>query len=102
MCGKTGTVQNYIRFEGQKIELEDHSIFVAFAPKSNPKIALAVFVENGGYGATIAAPIASLMIESYIEGGTKRKYLENRIMNHSLQEQYDKQLNPEQYYEARE
>lgn len=102
MCGKTGTVQNYIRFNGNKIELEDHSIFVAFAPKKDPKIALAVFVENGGYGATYAAPIASLMIEKYINGTVSRAYLENSISQANLQEQYNRQLNPELYYETRE
>jgi len=102
MCGKTGTVQNYIRFNGNKIELEDHSIFVAFAPKNDPKIALAVFVENGGYGATYAAPIASLMIEKYINGTVKRSALENSISQASLQEQYNRQLNPELYYETGE
>ena len=62
ICGKTGTVQNYTYVNGKRIELKDHSIFIAFAPKENPKIAIAIFVENGGYGSTIAAPITSLMI----------------------------------------
>jgi penicillin-binding protein 2 len=58
VCGKTGTAQNP--------HGEDHSIFIAFAPKDNPKIAIAVVVENAGFGATWAAPIASLMIEKYL------------------------------------
>jgi len=58
ICGKTGTAQNP--------HGEDHSIFVCFAPKDNPKIAIAVYVENGGSGATYAAPIASVMAEKYI------------------------------------
>ena len=66
ICGKTGTAQNT---SGNG---EDHSIFIAFAPKNNPKIAIAVYVENGGWGSTWAAPIATLMIE---------KYLKNEITN---------------------
>lgn len=66
MCGKTGTAENFIRVNGKKVQVEDHSIFIAFAPKENPKIAIAVFVENGGFGSRIAAPIASMMIEKYL------------------------------------
>ena len=71
-CGKTGTAQNP---HGNY-----HSNFIAFAPADNPKIALAVIIENGGYGATWAAPIASLMIEKYIRGYTTREELEKRMM----------------------
>ena len=71
-CGKTGTAQNP---HGNY-----HSNFIAFAPEENPKIALAVIIENGGYGATWAAPIASLMIEKYIRGYMVREDLEKRIM----------------------
>ena len=71
-CGKTGTAQNP---HGNY-----HSNFIAFAPAEDPKIALAVIIENGGYGATWAAPIASLMIEKYIRGYTKREDLEKRMM----------------------
>lgn len=71
-CGKTGTAQNP---HGNY-----HSNFIAFAPETNPKIALAVIIENGGYGATWAAPIASLMIEHYLRGYTTREELEKRIM----------------------
>ncbi|MGY5354782.1 penicillin-binding protein 2 [Wenyingzhuangia sp. IMCC45467] len=93
ICGKTGTVQNYIRKNGVRYELADHSIFVAFAPKDNPKIALAIFVENGGFGSTIAAPIASLMIEKYLKGTpTDLKWWEDRIINTSLEAEYKKQL----------
>lgn len=66
MCGKTGTAENFIRVNGKKTQVADHSIFIAFAPKDNPKIAIAVFVENGGFGSRIAAPIASMMIEKYL------------------------------------
>lgn len=92
ICGKTGTVENYTRINGKKVKLEDHSILIAFAPKDNPKIALAVFVENGGYGSKIAAPIASLMIEKYLNGNIKRKNIEERMYNLSLEETYRKQL----------
>ena len=71
-CGKTGTAQNP---HGNY-----HSLFIAFAPAEDPKIAMSVIIENGGYGAVWAAPIASLMIEHYIRGYTEREELENRIM----------------------
>ena len=88
ICGKTGTVQNYIRAKGEKHELKDHSIFVAFAPKEQPKIALAVFVENGGFGSAIAAPIASLMIEKYLLGTQSLQFWEDRMVAKSLKEEY--------------
>ena len=62
VCGKTGTVENFIGSVKQK----NHSVFIAFAPMDNPQIAIAVFVENAGFGGTWAAPIASLMIEKYL------------------------------------
>ncbi|WP_010137100.1 penicillin-binding protein 2 [Ochrovirga pacifica] len=92
ICGKTGTVQNYMRKNGKKVALTDHSIFVAFAPKEDPKIALAIFVENGGYGSTIAAPIASLMIEKYLLGTHSLGWWEERILKTSLEAEYKKQL----------
>jgi penicillin-binding protein 2 len=92
VCGKTGTAENFIRLNDKKTQLTDHSIFVAFAPKENPKIALAVFVENGYWGARWAAPIASLMIEKYLNGEVKRTWLENRMLNGSLQSEYEKPL----------
>lgn len=63
LCGKTGTSQNP--------PYEDHAVFMAFAPKDNPKIALAVLIENAGFGAQSAAPIASLIVEKYIDGDIK-------------------------------
>lgn len=90
VCGKTGTVENFISLNGQKTQLTDHSMFIAFAPKENPQIALAVFVENGYWGARWAAPIASLMIEKYLKKEVKRKWLENRILNGSLLTEYEK------------
>lgn len=73
ICGKTGTAQNP--------HGKDHSIFVAFAPKDNPQIAIAVYVENAGFGSTFAAPIASLMTEKCLTGRIKRKYLEDYVLN---------------------
>lgn len=92
ICGKTGTSENYTKINGQKVQLQDHSILIAFAPKNNPKIAMAVFVENGGYGSTIAAPITSLMIEKYLKDSISRKHVEERMINLSLQEIYNIQI----------
>jgi penicillin-binding protein 2 len=72
VCGKTGTAENP--------HGNDHSIFIAFAPKENPQIAIAVYVENQGFGTTYAAPIASLMIEKYLTGQVKRTWYENWVM----------------------
>jgi len=71
VCGKTGTAENP--------HGEDHSIFIAFAPRENPKIVIVVYIENGGFGGTWAAPVASLMIEQYLTGEVKRKALEDYI-----------------------
>ena len=78
ICGKTGTAQNP--------HGNDHSVFICFAPKDNPKIAVAAYVENGGFGATYAAPIASLLTEMYLnkEIGESRKYLEERMLGSNL------------------
>lgn len=76
ICGKTGTSENP--------HGNDHSVFFAFAPKDNPQIAIAVYVENAGFGATWAAPIASLMIEKYLNGEVKRLWMESRILNANL------------------
>lgn len=77
ICGKTGTAQNP--------HGKDHSVFFAFAPKNKPKIAIAVFVENAGFGATWAAPIASLLIEQYLTGKhDTRKYLLERMLKGNL------------------
>jgi penicillin-binding protein 2 len=73
VCGKTGTAQNPFG--------EDHSIFIAFAPRDNPQIAIAVYVENTGFGATWAAPVASLMIEKYLKAEISRPWLEAHIIN---------------------
>ena len=78
VCGKTGTAENP--------HGEDHSLFMAFAPKDNPKIAICVIVENSGFGATWAAPIASLMMEKYLKGNISKnkKWMEERMMNANL------------------
>jgi penicillin-binding protein 2 len=72
VCGKTGTAENP--------HGNDHSIFIAFAPKEDPKIAIAVYVENQGFGTTYAAPIASLMIEKYLNREIKRSWYENWVL----------------------
>jgi penicillin-binding protein 2 len=90
ICGKTGTAENKIRVGGKTYQLKDHSIFVAFAPRDNPKIAIAVFIENSGYGATWAGPIATLMIEKYINGKISRTDLEERMLKESLAPEYKK------------
>lgn len=84
ISGKTGTSENP---HGQ-----DHSIFIAFAPKENPKIAIAVFVENGYWGSRWAGPIATLMIEKYLTGKIGRPLVEEEMLKGSIQEEYDKQL----------
>jgi penicillin-binding protein 2 len=66
ICAKTGTAQNFRIIRGKKMELNENSMFVAFAPRENPKIAVCVVVENAGYGSTSAGPIASLIIEKYL------------------------------------
>ena len=90
ICGKTGTAENYAKIGGVRTKLEDHSIFVAFAPKDNPKIAIAIMIENGGFGSVIAGPIASLMIEKYLRGKITRIDLEKRTLERSLQDRYAK------------
>ena len=76
VCGKTGTAQNP--------RGADNSVFICFAPMDNPKIAIAAYVENGGFGATYAAPMASLMVEKYLKGTVKRTALEERMKNADL------------------
>ena len=82
-CGKTGTAQNP---HGQ-----DHSIFVSFAPKDDPKIAIAVIIENGYWGSRWAAPISSLMTELYLSDTITRPRLEQRMLEGELHEEYRKQ-----------
>lgn len=90
ICGKTGTAENFTKIDGVRTQLTDHSIFVAFAPKDDPKIAIAVFVENGYYGARWAGRIASLMIEKYLKGEVTLKQMEQMVLEKSLEEEYMK------------
>mgnify|MGYP000096835746 CR=1 FL=1 len=76
VCGKTGTSQNP--------QGKDHSVFFAFAPKDDPQIAIAVYIENAGFGGDIAAPIAGLIIEKYLKGEVTRPQLEEQIKNMNL------------------
>ena len=78
VCGKTGTAQNP--------RGADNSVFICFAPKDNPKIAVAAYIENAGFGATWACPIASLLVEKYLTGGIReeRKYVEDRVLQGDL------------------
>lgn len=92
ICGKTGTAENFAKINGVRTQLDDHSIFVAFAPKENPKIAIAVFIENGYWGARWAGPIASLMIEKYLKGEVTQKAREEHIMKNGLKATYEKYL----------
>jgi penicillin-binding protein 2 len=87
LCGKTGTAQNP--------HGDNHSMFAGFAPKDNPKIAIAVVVENGGFGATYAAPIASLIVEKYLNDTiqTKRLPLQQRMIEANLLSKYGVQTN---------
>ena len=83
VCGKTGTAQNHGK---------DHSAFMGFAPMNNPKIAIAVYVENGGWGATYGVPIGRLMIEKYLTGKLTEEDealatdIQNRRIDYGLQE----------------
>lgn len=97
ICGKTGTAENFTRIDGKQVQLTDHSIFIAFAPKDNPKIAIAVFVENGYWGNRYAGKIASLMIEKYLKNSISRNDLENWITSHSLEEEYAKPFSGEPF-----
>jgi penicillin-binding protein 2 len=66
VCAKTGTAEKYAIVDGQRIKLENNAVFVAFAPKEDPKIAIAVVVENAGYGGTWGGPIARVLMEKYL------------------------------------
>ena len=97
IAGKTGTVENFIRVDGERMQLTDHSVFVAFAPVENPQIALAVYIENGYYGARYAGHIASLLIEKYIKGEITRKDLEKRMLEKTLEHEYAKPYSGEPF-----
>ena len=76
VCGKTGTAQNP--------HGKDHSTFLSFAPRNNPRIAISVYVENGGFGASAALPIASLLEEFYLTDTIRRPELFERIKNMNI------------------
>lgn len=90
VCAKTGTVENKAVVAGQVIKMKDHSVFVAFAPREDPKIAIAVIVENAGFGATWAGPVASLMMEKYLTDSiaTNRVHLEKKMYDANLINRY--------------
>ncbi|MRI01766.1 penicillin-binding protein 2 [Kriegella sp. EG-1] len=90
IAGKTGTVENFMVIDSVRTQLTDNSVFVAFAPVNNPKIALAVYIQNGYYGSRYAGHIASLLIEKYLKGEITRKDLEKRMLERTLEREYAK------------
>jgi penicillin-binding protein 2 len=90
MCAKTGTAQNFKVIDGKRTELNENSMFICFAPRENPKIAVAIVVENAGYGATWAGRMASLLVEKFITDSltTERKKLADEIANKNLMSDY--------------
>jgi penicillin-binding protein 2 len=94
VCAKTGTAENYTILDGRRVKLPDNSMFVCFAPKENPRIAIAVFVQNAGFGSTWAAPIARMMMEKYLLDSltTKSKADSARIAGTNLMPAYFKRL----------
>jgi len=90
ICAKTGTAQNFTILDGRRIELPNNSMFVCFAPKEDPKIAIAVTVENAGFGATWAGPIARIIMEKYLNDTLQTKSKEDleRISNADLMPKY--------------
>lgn len=90
IAGKTGTAENFTKIDGVRTQLTDHSVFVAFAPVDNPRIAIAVYIENGYFGSRYAGHIASLMIEKYLKGEISRTDLEKRMLEKTLEHEYAK------------
>ncbi|MBC7553840.1 MAG: penicillin-binding protein 2 [Taibaiella sp.] len=90
VCAKTGTAENKAIVNGAVIKMADHSMFVAFAPRENPRIAIAVAVENAGFGATWAGPIASLLMEKFLKDSVtvKRKAIEDKMTKAHLINKY--------------
>ena len=88
IAGKTGTAENFVKINGIKKQLTDHSIFIGFAPANDPKIAVCVFIENGYWGSRWAAPISSLIIEKYINGKIERNWLEKYVLEGDLSAEY--------------
>jgi penicillin-binding protein 2 len=90
ICAKTGTAENKKVLDGKVIQLKDHSLFTCFAPMEDPKIAVAVIVENGGFGATWAGPMAYLMVEKFLTDSLRadRKTEADRISAANLMPSY--------------
>ena len=97
IAGKTGTAENFTKINGVRTQLTDHSVFVAFAPVDNPKIAIAVYIENGYFGSRYAGHIASLMIEKYLKGEISRTDLEKRMLEKTLEDEYTKPYSGEEF-----
>ena len=97
IAGKTGTVENFTIIDSVKTQLTDNSVFVAFAPVDEPKIAIAVYIENGYYGSRYAGHIASLMIEKYLKGEITRTDLEKRMLEKTLEHEYAKPYSGEEF-----
>ncbi len=104
VCAKTGTVENKAYVGGTVIKMKDHSVFVTYAPREDPKIAIAVVVENAGFGATWAGPVASLMMEKYLTDSiaTNRKHLETKLYNANLISHYVYEIDSIQRVKDRE
>ncbi len=94
VCAKTGTAENYTILDGRRIKLPNNSMFVCFAPKENPKIAVAVFVQNAGFGATWAGPISRMLLEKYLNDtlSVRSKADSARIAAANLMPAYFKRL----------
>ena len=94
VCAKTGTAENYRFLDGRRIKLDNNSMFVCFAPRENPRIAIAVVVENAGFGATWAGPIAALLMEKYLNDTLRPERVKEveRIADKNLMPSYLKRL----------
>jgi penicillin-binding protein 2 len=94
VCAKTGTAENYTILDGRRIKLPNNSMFVCFAPKDNPRIAIAVAVQNAGFGATWAGPIARILMEKFLNDTIQEKSKADleRIANTNLMPAYLKRL----------
>ena len=94
VCAKTGTAENYTVLDGRRIKLQNNSMFVCFAPKENPKIAMAVFIQNAGFGATWAGPISRILLEKFLNDSLSNRSKDDsvRIVNANLKPSYFKRL----------
>jgi penicillin-binding protein 2 len=97
IAGKTGTAENFTKIDGVRTQLTDHSVFIAFAPVEDPKIAIAVYIENGYFGGRYAGHIASLMIEKYLKGDISRTDLEKKMLEKTLEHEYAKPYSGEEF-----